>query len=96
MKSPESKAKWFSTKLAYIGVVAASLIAPISASAGHAQHSCSPVAAQRSGGISEMASCGTQGVRDDRAQFVRAITWYAAVPDAKQPPGATPAGIERV
>jgi hypothetical protein len=47
----------------------------ISASAGHAPlHSCSIVSPQRSGGISEMASCGKWGVRGNRAQFVRATT----------------------
>lgn len=96
MKSPESKAKWFSTKLALVGVVAASLVAPISASGGNASQACPLVSPHRGGGISEMASCGTQGVREDRAQFVRAITWYAAVPDATRPPNAIPVGIERV
>ena len=83
------------TKLALVGVVVASLVAPISASAGHATNPCSLISPRRTGGISEMASCGTQGVRDDRAQFVRAIN-YADVPGAKRPPGAIPAGIQRV
>jgi hypothetical protein len=62
------------TKLTLVGVVVAGFVAPISASGGNAPHSCPLVSPQRNGGISEMASCGTQGVRDDRAQFVRAIT----------------------
>jgi hypothetical protein len=62
-------------KLLLIGVVIAGLAAPISASARQARlPSCSIVSPQRSGGISEMASCGKWGVRGDRAQFVRAIT----------------------
>jgi hypothetical protein len=62
-------------KLVLVGVVAAGLGAPISAFAGHARlHSCPIVSPQRSGGISEMASCGKWGVRGDRAQFVVAIT----------------------
>jgi hypothetical protein len=60
-------------KLALIGVVAAGLVAPISASAGHAPHSCQFVSPQRSGGMSEMASCGTSGVKANRVQFVRAL-----------------------
>ena len=61
-------------KLAYIGVAIAGLVAPISASAvGHAPYSCPFVSPQRSGGISEMASCGKSGVKGNRVQFVKAI-----------------------
>jgi hypothetical protein len=35
--------------------------------------SCSFISPQRTGGISEMASCGKSGVRGNRAQFLRAI-----------------------
>jgi hypothetical protein len=60
-------------KLAQIGVAIAGLVAPISASAGHAPYSCPFVSPQRSGGISEMASCGKSGVKGNRVQFVKAI-----------------------
>jgi hypothetical protein len=46
----------------------------ISASAAHATQSCSFISPQRTGGVSEMASCGKRGVRGNRAQFVGAIT----------------------
>jgi len=61
-------------KLAFVGVVVAAVVAPISASAGHGTKACPIISPRRSGGISEMASCGTSGVRANRAQFVRAIT----------------------
>jgi len=61
-------------KLSLVGVVVAGLVAPISSSAGHAANQCSYISPRRSGGISEMAACGTSGVRGDRAQFVKAIT----------------------
>ena len=75
MKSPQSKAKRLTiiTRL-LLAMLAAGLAVPISASAGHGPYSCSLGAPQRSGGISEMAACGSSGVRGDRAQFVRAIT----------------------
>ena len=65
-------------KLALIGVVIAGLVAPISAAGRRAQHSCSLISPQRSGGISEMASCGNSGVKGNRAEFVAAITRPAA------------------
>jgi hypothetical protein len=61
-------------KVAFVGVVVAAVVAPIAASAGHGTNACTPISPRRSGGISEMASCGTSGVSGDRAQFVRAIT----------------------
>ena len=61
-------------KLALIGVVVAGFVAPISAAARHASHSCSLISPQRSGGISEMSSCGNSGVKGNRAEFVAAIT----------------------
>jgi hypothetical protein len=61
------------SKLALSAVVVAGLIAPISASAEHAPHSCPHASPQRSGGISEMAACGKSGVKGNRVQFVRAI-----------------------
>lgn len=59
-------------KAAVIGVAVTALVAPISAS-GRDTHRCS-VSPQRSGGISEMAPCGTLGERGNRGQFVTAIT----------------------
>jgi hypothetical protein len=64
----------FTIGLALIGVVVAGLVAPISASAGRATNPCPPSSPRRSGGISEMVSCGERGVRGNRAQFVSAIT----------------------
>lgn len=46
---------------------------PISWSPGHASQPCVLISPKRSGGISEMASCGKWGVRGNRSQFVRAI-----------------------
>jgi hypothetical protein len=56
------------SKLTIIGLVAAVLGMPVSASAGHVRHrdACSS--------LSEMVSCGKQGVKGNRAQFVAAIT----------------------
>ena len=61
--------------LAFVGVIAVvvALVAAISASAGRATHPCS-FSPKRSGGISEMAPCGTMGLRGNRKQFVAAIT----------------------
>jgi hypothetical protein len=59
-------------KLALIGVVVACLVAPISAPAGHVS-SCPLASPKRSGGISEMASCGNAGLKGNRAEFVKAI-----------------------
>jgi hypothetical protein len=56
------------SKLAIIGLVVTVLGLPVSASAGHLRHRSSCVS------VSEMASCGKQGVRGNRAQFVAAIT----------------------
>jgi hypothetical protein len=56
------------------GVETAVRSTPISMSIGHVTHSCSFISRQRTGGISEMASCGKSGVRGNREQFVRAIT----------------------
>lgn len=63
------------SKLVTIGALVGALTASASA-AGHgvrALNSCSSISPQRSGGISEMASCGSQGIRGNRAQFVKAI-----------------------
>jgi hypothetical protein len=67
-------------KFAVIGVVVGGLVAPISASAGNGPHSCSFISPHRTGGISEMATCGKWGVRGNRTQFVRAITRSAGDP----------------
>jgi hypothetical protein len=56
------------SKFAVIAAVIAALGTPISASAGHVRHSHSCVS------LSEMASCGKQGVKGNRVQFVAAIT----------------------
>jgi hypothetical protein len=56
------------SKLAIVGLAAAVLGMPISASASHLRHSHSCVS------YSEMVSCGKQGVKGNRAQFVAAIT----------------------
>lgn len=55
-------------KVAIIGLVAALLSVPISASAGDVRHRymCSS--------FSEMVACGKHGVNGNRAQFVAAIT----------------------
>jgi hypothetical protein len=57
------------SKLAIMGLVAAVLGMPVSASAGHVRHRhvCSS--------LSEMVSCGKQGVKGNRAQFMAAVTW---------------------
>jgi hypothetical protein len=55
------------SKLAIIGLVAV-LGLPVSVSAGHLRHRPSCVS------VSEMVSCGKQGVKGNRAQFVAAIT----------------------
>jgi hypothetical protein len=55
------------SKLAIIGLVVAVLGMPISASAGHLRHTHSCVS------LSEVVSCGKQGVKGNRAQFVAAI-----------------------
>jgi hypothetical protein len=58
-----------------VGLVVAAVVAPISASAGHASRAaCSSASPQRSGGISEMVACGNSGVRGNRAEFVSAIS----------------------
>jgi hypothetical protein len=62
------------SKLALGAVVVAGLIAPISASAAYAPPvRCPIISSLRSGGISEMATCGKSGVRGNRVQFVKAI-----------------------
>jgi len=67
------------SKLVTIGALVAALSASASAAghgvrAHHDLNSCSFISPQRSGGISEMASCGRSGVRGNRAEFMRAIT----------------------
>jgi hypothetical protein len=65
-------------RLAVIGVGVASLAVAASSAAGPVrQHSgaCYGSAWQRrSGGISELVSCGSHGVSGTRAQFVEAVT----------------------
>jgi hypothetical protein len=61
-------------ELIIVGLLVASVVAPISASAGHAPRACSTASPQRSCGISEMVSCGKSGVRGNRAEFVSAIS----------------------
>jgi hypothetical protein len=54
------------SKPAIIGLAVALLGIPVSASAGQVRHTYSC--------YSEMVSCGKQGVKGNRAQFVAAIT----------------------
>jgi hypothetical protein len=56
------------SKLVIIGLAVAVLGTPITASAGHLRHSAA------CGSLSEMVSCGKQGVKGSRAQFVAATT----------------------
>lgn len=56
------------SKFALIAAVIAALGVPFSASAGHLRHSHPCVS------LSEMVSCGKQGVKGNRAQFVAATT----------------------
>jgi len=56
------------SKLVIIAFVVTLFDAPISASAGDLRHSHPCVS------LAEMVSCGTQGVKGNRAQFVSAIT----------------------
>jgi len=56
------------SKLTIVGLFVAVLGLPVSASAGHPRHGPACVS------VSEMVSCGKQGVKGNRAQFVAAIT----------------------
>ena len=64
-------------KLAVIGlaVVVLAVAAPSSAGRVHDPKGCyGPVGPRRAGGISELVSCGSQGVTGSRTQFVQAVT----------------------